>query len=232
MTGTKDETRRNALPRRLTSSGSLPVEPSLPVSGHVHVIDDDESVRDALGNLLRSIGYNVQLHRSASEFLSANLPDTPACLILDVRLPGTNGLELQEYLKRLSFSLPVILMTAYGDIPMSVRGMKAGAVDFLTKPLREQDLLDAVTSAIRADEIRHRELLQVVELRERWSLLTPRERQVISLVASGLMNKQIAHQLTISEVTVKMHRGNAMRKLEAKSVARLGQIAGILDIAK
>jgi FixJ family two-component response regulator len=195
----------------------------------VHIVDDDEAVRESLGDLLRSMDYQVTLYGSAAEFLNAALPDATACLVLDVRLPGTSGLELQEYLTRVNIRLPVILMTGFGDIPMSVKGMKAGAVDFLTKPVRHQDLLDAVAAAIRIDQGRRQEVAQIAQLRERYSLLTPRERQVIALVASGLMNKQVANELSISEVTVKMHRSSAMRKLGAKSVARLARIAEVLD---
>jgi FixJ family two-component response regulator len=196
----------------------------------VHIVDDDNAVRESLGDLLRSMDYQVTLHGSASEFLKIELPDTPACLVLDVRLPGTSGLELQEYLTRIDIRLPVILMTGHGDIPMSVKGMKAGAVDFLTKPIRDQDLLDAVATAIRMDQDRRQEIAQTAQLQERYALLTPRERQVMALVASGLMNKQIANELSISEVTVKMHRGSVMRKLGAKSVAMLTRIAEALDI--
>jgi FixJ family two-component response regulator len=198
----------------------------------VHIVDDDKFVRESLGDLLRSMDYQVTLYGSASEFLNVELPDAPACLVLDVRLPVTSGLELQEYLRRLNIRLPVILMTGFGDIPMSVKGMKAGAIDFLTKPIRAQDLLDAVAVAIRVDEGRRQETAQIGELQERYALLTPRERQVTALVASGLMNKQIANKLSISEVTVKMHRGSAMRKLGARSVARLARIAEILDIER
>jgi FixJ family two-component response regulator len=196
----------------------------------VHIVDDDEAVRESLGDLLRSMDYQVTLYGSASEFLEVKLPDAPACLVLDVRLPGTSGLELQGYLTRVNIRLPVILMTGFGDIPMSVKGMKAGAVDFLTKPIRDQDLLDAVAAATRMDQDRRQELAQTAQLRERYALLTPRERQVMALVASGLMNKQIANQLSISEVTVKMHRGSVMRKLGEKSVAMLARIAEVLDI--
>jgi len=198
----------------------------------VHILDDDRCVRESLGDLLRSMDYQVTLHRCASEFLNVELPDAPACLVLDVRLPGTSGLELQAYLTRLNIALPIILMTGFGDIPMSVKGMKAGAIDFLTKPIRDQDLLDAVAAAIRADQTRRREVLQIGALRERYALLTPRERQVMSLVASGLMNKQVASELSISEVTVKMHRSSLMRKMGARSVARLARIAEILNIAR
>jgi FixJ family two-component response regulator len=200
--------------------------------GFVHVIDDDTPVRESLGDLLRSMNYQVTLYRSASEFLNVELSDAPACLVLDVRLPGTSGLELQQSLTRLGIALPVILMTGFGDIPMSVKGMKAGAIDFLTKPIRDQDLLDAVAAAVRVDQNRRQEIAEIGELQQRYDLLTPRERQVTALVASGLMNKQVAHELSISEVTVKVHRGSAMRKLQAGSVARLARIAEVLNIIK
>lgn len=198
----------------------------------VHVVDDDKAVRESLGDLLRSMDYQVMLHRSASEFLNAELPDVPACLVLDVRMPGTGGLELQEYLTRINILMPVILMTGFGDIPMSVKGMKAGAVDFLTKPIRHQDLIDAVATAVRIDQDRRHDLAQITRLRERYALLTPRERQVMVLVASGLMNKQVASELSISEVTVKMHRGSVMRKMGAKSVATLARMAQALNIER
>ncbi len=196
----------------------------------VHIVDDDRAVRDSLGDLLRSLDYEVALYGSAADFLKVQLPDVPACLILDVRLPGTSGLELQEHLTSINIRLPVILMTGFGDIPMSVRGMKLGAVDFLTKPIRDQDLLDAVANAIRRDQDRRHDVAQTAQLREKYSLLTARERQVMALVASGLMNKQVAGKLSISEVTVKMHRGSVMRKLGAKSVAMLARMAEALDI--
>jgi FixJ family two-component response regulator len=201
----------------------------MPSSAFVHIVDDDKSVRESLGDLLRSMDYQVTLHGSAAEFLVAELPDAPACLVLDVRLPGANGLELQEYLTRGDVRLPVILMTGFGDIPMSVKGMKAGAVDFLTKPIRDQDLLDAVATAIRLDQGRRQQVAQITQLRTAYALLTPRERQVVALVATGLMNKQVAHELSISEVTVKMHRSSAMRKLGAQSVASLARMAEILS---
>jgi FixJ family two-component response regulator len=204
----------------------------MPWPPSVHIVDDDQLVRESLGDLLRSVNYRVELYRSASEFLDAELPDAPGCLVLDVRLPGTNGLELQAYLRRLNIGLPIILMTGFGDIPMSVKGMKAGAIDFLVKPIRDQDLLDAVAAAIQVDESRRQEIAQIGKLQERYALLTPRERQVMALVASGFMNKQVANELSISEVTVKMHRSSAMRKLGAKSVARLARIAEILKIVR
>lgn len=198
----------------------------------VHIVDDDQAVRESLGDLLQSMDYRVALYASASDFLKVELPDVPACLVLDVRLPGTSGLELQAYLAGINVGLPVILMTGYGDIPMSVRAMKLGAVDFLTKPIRNQDLLDAVAIAIRKDGDRRLETAHIAQLREKYALLTARERQVMALVASGLMNKQVAQELSISEVTVKMHRGSLMRKLEAKSLATLARIAEALDIAR
>ena len=198
----------------------------------VHIVDDDGAVREALGDLLRSMDYQVALYASASDFLKVELPDAPACRVLDVRLPGTSGLELQAYLAGINAGLPVILMTGFGDIPMSVRAMKLGAVDFLTKPIRNQDLLDAVAVAIRKDRDRRRGIAQIAELREKYGLLTARERQVMAFVASGFMNKQVAEKLSISEVTVKMHRGSVMRKLGAKSVATLARMAEALSIEK
>ena len=232
MGGEKHELRRHV---RLRAPSS-PVRPivgeklKMSSSVFVHIVDDDEAVRESLGDLLRSMDYQVALYASAAEFLNVDLADASACLVLDVRLPGTGCLELQEYLTHVNIRLPVILMTGFGDIPMSVKGMKAGAVDFLTKPIRDQDLLDAVAAAIRMDQRRRQEAAQIAQLQERYVLLTPRERQVIALVASGLMNKQVANELSISEVTVKMHRGSAMRKLGAKSVARLARMADLLDV--
>lgn len=198
----------------------------------VHIVDDDKAVRESLGDLLHSMDYQVALYASASDFLKVELPDVPACLVLDVRLPGTSGLELQAYLAGINAGLPVILMTGYGDIPMSVRAMKLGAVDFLTKPIRNQDLLDAVAVAIRKDSDRRQETAHIAQLKEKYALLTTRERQVMALVAAGLMNKQVAQELSISEVTVKMHRGSVMRKLGAKSVATLARMAETLDIER
>jgi FixJ family two-component response regulator len=200
--------------------------------GLVHVVDDDQLVRESLGDLLRSLNYQVALYASAADFLDSTRSEAPACLVVDVRLPGTSGLELQDYLARVNNKVPVILMTGFADVPMSVKGMKAGAIDFLTKPIRDQDLIDAVAAAIRVDKDRRRQMAEIGELRERYGLLTPRERQVVALVASGLMNKQVANELSISEVTVKMHRGSAMRKLRAKSVAGLARMAEILHIPR
>jgi FixJ family two-component response regulator len=234
MGGEKHEVRRDVHVRSPVS----PIRPvvseqiRVPSSAFVHIVDDDQSVRESLADLLRSMDFQVTLYGCAAEFLNIELPDVPSCLVLDVRLPGTSGLELQEYLARINIWLPVILMTGFGDIPMSVRGMKKGAVDFLTKPIRHQDLLDAVADAIRMDQDRRREIAQVAQLQEKYARLTPRERQVMALVASGLMNKQVANELSISEVTVKMHRGSIMRKLGARSVAILARIAEALGIER
>jgi FixJ family two-component response regulator len=200
----------------------------MPLSAVVHIVDDDEQVRQALGDLLQSVGYEVTLHGSAAEFLNIELPDVPSCVLIDVRLPRTSGLELQDYLARINVKVPVILMTGYGDIHMSVKAMKAGAIDFLTKPIRQQDLLDAVAAAIQLDQDRRERASKIADLRNRYDRLTLRERQVVALVASGLMNKQIAHELSISEVTVKMHRSSAMRKLRAKTVVELARIIQVL----
>jgi FixJ family two-component response regulator len=196
----------------------------------VHIVDDDRAVREALGDLLRSMDYQVALYASASDFLKVELPDARACLVLDVMLPGISGLELQAHLAGINAGLPVILMTGFGDIPMSVRAMKLGAVDFLTKPIRNQDFLEAVAVAIRKDQKRRQEIAQIAELQEKYRLLTARERQVMAFLASGLMNKQVAEKLSISEVTVKMHRGSVMRKLGTKSVATLARMAEALNI--
>ena len=234
MDGEKPESRRDIRFRCTTSSASSAFERQLrmPSSHFVHIVDDDRSVRESLADLLRSMGYRVAQYRSASDFLNADLPDAPTCLVLDVRLPGMSGLELQEYLAQLNISIPIILMTGFGDISIAVKGMKAGAIDFLIKPIRDQDLLDAVVAAIRVDQDRRQEIAKTGALRERYALLTHRERQVVALVASGLMNKQAANELSISEVTVKMHRSNAMQKLGVKSVAKLARMVEILDISK
>ena len=195
----------------------------------IHIVDDDRLVRESLGDLLRSMDYHVILYGSAAEFLDVALPEAPSCLVLDVRLPRVSGLELQDYLNHVNIRLPVILMSGYGDVPMSVRAMKAGAIDFLVKPIRHQDLLDAVGAAIQKDLQRREAAMQAAELRERYDLLTLRERQVLALVVAGLLNKQIAHELSISEVTVKMHRFSLMKKLQAKSLAILVRMAKAIE---
>ncbi|WP_339947881.1 response regulator transcription factor [uncultured Albimonas sp.] len=187
----------------------------------VHVLDDDEAVRLAIASLLQSVGLESRTHGSTQAFLEAERPDVESCLVLDVRLPGTSGLDLQELLAERGVELPVILVTGHGDIPMSVRGMKAGAVDFLSKPFREQDLLDAVARALAIDRARRAERHGLEALRARYATLSPRERQVMARVAAGLLNKQVAGELGISEITVKIHRGAAMRKMDARTLPDL-----------
>jgi FixJ family two-component response regulator len=198
----------------------------------VFVIDDDDSVREALGRLLRSVGLQVQLYASAPEFLASRLPDVPSCLILDIRLPGVSGLEFQAELGKADINIPIIFITGYGDIPMTVKAMKAGAVEFLTKPVREQDLLDAVRVALDRDQARRAQRSNESELRSRFETLTGREREVMAMVTAGLMNKQIAGEMGLSEITVKFHRGHIMRKMAARSLADLVRMADALGIRR
>jgi FixJ family two-component response regulator len=198
----------------------------------VFVVDDDEEMRLALGNLFRSVGHEVQLFSSTLEFLQAVTSDAPGCLVLDVRLPGMSGLEFQAKLTQANAHIPIIFMTGHGDIPMSVRAMKAGAVDFLTKPFRDQDMLDAVAHAIEADRGRREQSQATAGVRERFASLSPREREVMTLVTRGMMNKQVAHELSLSEITVKLYRGQAMRKMEASSLADLVRMAELLALHK
>tara|TARA_B100002003_G_scaffold244300_1_gene270102 strand:+ start:2651 stop:3292 length:642 start_codon:yes stop_codon:yes gene_type:complete len=197
----------------------------------VHVLDDDESVRLAIASLLASVGLEARTHGTTQAFLAAERPDVPGCLVLDVRLPGTSGLDLQTQLAERGVELPVILITGHGDIPMSVRGMKAGAVDFLAKPFREQDLLDAVARAVELDRARRAERHGLDGLRARYAALSPRERQVMALVAAGLLNKQVAGELGISEITVKIHRGAAMKKMGARTLPDLVRMQDALSAA-
>jgi len=196
----------------------------------VFIIDDDRGVREALQSLLRSVGLRVELFDSAAGFMESALPDVPSCIVLDIRLPRLSGLDFQTELAKAGLDLPIIFITGHGDIQMSVQAMKAGAVDFLTKPFRDQDLLDAVTAAIERDRGRREEKRKTSRLRSRHDSLTPREREVMALVTSGLMNKQIAADLGLSEITVKIHRGHVMRKMGAKSLAELVKMAGTLGI--
>jgi FixJ family two-component response regulator len=191
----------------------------------VFVIDNDPSMRAALADLVGSVDLAVRLFASPQEFMASKRPDAPACLVLDVRLPGMSGLMVQKELARIGLDLPVIFITGHGDIRMSVRAMKAGAVDFLIKPFQDQDLLDAIHAAIERDRERRREAVRVAELRERYATLTARERQVMSLVAIGRANKQIAAELDLSEMTVKVHRGQVMRKMQAGSLPELVRMA-------
>jgi FixJ family two-component response regulator len=198
----------------------------------VHIIDDDDSMRAVLDSLLRSVDIDARAHASVDDFLTAKNPDAPGCLILDVRMPRINGLDFQARLSELGIRLPVILMTGHGDIPMSVRGMKAGAVDFLVKPFRGQDMLDAVAAAIARDEARRKADREQRLLEDKFATLSPREKQVMQLVATGKMNKQVAGELDLSEVTVKIHRGSAMRKMNARTLADLVRMAEALKLPR
>jgi FixJ family two-component response regulator len=198
----------------------------------VFVVDDDPSVRVALTNLFRSMDLGVEVFGSPSELLQTKLPDVVSCLVLDIRLPGVSGLDFQTRLAEAGIHIPIVFMTGHGDIPMSVRAMKAGAVDFLTKPFRDQDMLDAVTRALERDRKRRGDEKAVLQLRLQFESLTPREREVIALVTAGLMNKQIAAELGVSEITVKIHRGHVMRKMKAKSLADLVRMAEMLGVRR
>jgi FixJ family two-component response regulator len=187
----------------------------------VFVIDDDRMIRDGLQGLIRSVGLRVETFASAQDFLAAKRPDVPACLVLDVRMPGVSGLDLQLKLSEAGIHIPIIFITGHGDIPMSVRAMKEGAYEFLTKPVRGQDLLDAIQKAIASDHERRKEREELNEVRERFLTLTPREKEVLNLVVAGLLNKQIADQLGMSELTVKTHRAHVMEKTNAESLAHL-----------
>ena len=194
------------------------------------VVEDDSSMRETLTDLITSVGLSVEAFKSAREFLEHRRRDAPACLVLDVRLPGLSGLELQRELLRTEAPIPIIFITGHGDIPMSVRAMKEGAVEFLAKPFRDQDLLDAIQHALGIDRAARQERAMVAEVRRRYESLTKREREVMRLVVSGLLNKQIAGELGSSEVTVKMHRGQVMRKMKAQSLVELIRMAEKIGI--
>ena len=198
----------------------------------VFVIDDDVAVRATLSSLFRSVGLRVELFGSAREFAQIKMPDVASCLVLDIRLPGVSGLDFQAELAEADIRIPIIFMTGHGDIPMSVKAMKAGAIDFLTKPFREQDILDAVIRALERDQKRRDSQKTVSELRILFESLTSREREVMTLVAAGLMNKQIAAKFGITEITVKVHRGHLMRKMKARSLINLLGMADLLGIRR
>jgi FixJ family two-component response regulator len=198
----------------------------------VLVIDDDASLREALSSLFRSIGLQAKTFASAAEFLQFKLPDAPTCLVLDVRLPGVSGLDFQAELAKAHIDIPIVFMTGYGDIPMTVRAMQAGAVTFLPKPFREQEMLDAVQVGLERDRNRRKSAGDNAKLKTSFDTLTGREQEIMGLVTSGLMNKQIAGELGVSEITVKVHRGNVMRKMGAKSLAELVRMADALGVRR
>jgi len=216
----------------VTGNSKSSRDPASAAERIVFVIDDDAAMRETLGSLFRSVGLRVELFGSAREFAEFRMPDIASCLVLDIRLPGVSGLEFQTELAAKDIRIPIIFMTGHGDIPMSVKAMKAGAIDFLTKPFREQDILDAVIRSLERDQERRDSEKGVAELRGRFASLTSREQEVIALVLDGLMNKQIAAKLGVSEITVKVHRGHMMQKMKARSVIELVAMAHLLGIRR
>jgi FixJ family two-component response regulator len=209
-----------------------PHDPASAAEPVVFVIDDDTAMRVTLTSLFRSVGLRVEVFGSAHEFMRIKVPDVASCLVLDIRLPGVSGLDIQAELTQADIGIPIIFMTGHGDVPMSVKAMKAGALDFLTKPFRDQDMLDAVTRALEHDQKRRENEKEVSELRNLFDSLTSREREVIALVTAGLMNKQIAHELGVTEITVKVHRAHMMRKMRARSLIDLARMADLLGIPR
>lgn len=216
----------------MTGSSKSQRDTAAAVERVVFVIDDDLGMRETLSSLFRSVGLRVEVFGSAREFTQVKMPDAASCLVLDIRLPGVSGLDFQAELLKSGIRIPIIFMTGHGDIPMSVQAMKAGAVDFLTKPFRDQEMLDAVVRALEHDQKRREGEKVVLELRTRFETLTSREREVIAFVADGLMNKQIAAKLGVTEITVKVHRVNMMRKMKARSVIDLVGMADLLGIRR
>ena len=207
----------------------------VPESGEqpiVFVIDDDESLRDTLKRLFATVGLRAETFASTADFLRRKLPAVPTCLVLDIRLPGISGLDFQAELARTGITIPIVFMTGYGDIPMTVKAMKAGALEFLPKPFRDQDMLDAVQLALERDRTKRQAERANAQMRASFESLTPREREVMAFVTTGLMNKQIAAEMGLAEITVKLHRGNLMRKMNARSVAELARMAQILGIGR
>jgi FixJ family two-component response regulator len=213
---------------------SQPTQAGMPADNEpiVFIVEDDQPFSEALRRLFRTVGIRTEVFGSATELLKGKLPDVPGCLVLDVRLPGLSGLDIQSELARADIHIPIVFMTGHGDIPMSVKAMKAGAVDFLAKPFRDQDMLDAVVAAIDRDRRRREKEREAIQLRGLLETLSPREKEIMALVATGLMNKQVAGELGLSEITVKIHRGNVMKKMDARSLADLVRMAEFLEIRR